>query len=113
MKKKFLSLLLSCVTAASLFSFAGCGENYVLGERNPVDENETVYTVKSEEKYKNFIDFFDGDGDVYDIGDPYIFRYDGKFYLYSSLNGEKRFQGIIPCWVSENLVEHVRYVFAV
>lgn len=105
MKKKFLSLLLSCVTAASLFSFAGCGENYVLGERNPVDENETVYTVKSEEKYKNFIDFFDGDGDVYDIGDPYIFRYDGKFYLYSSLNGEKRFQGIIPCWVSENLVD--------
>lgn len=105
MKKKFLSLLLSCVTATSLLSFAGCGENYVLGERNPVDENETVYTVKSEEKYKNFIDFFDGDGDVYDIGDPYIFRYDGKFYLYSSLNGEKRFQGIIPCWVSENLVD--------
>ena len=50
MKKKFLSLLLSCVTAISLLSFAGCGENYVLGERNPVDENEIVYTAEGGEK---------------------------------------------------------------
>lgn len=106
MKKKILSVLLSAVTAVSLISFTGCNKNeYVAGNRHPVDDNEIVYTVESGEKYKNFIDFFDGDGDVYDIGDPYIFRYDGKFYLYSSLNGDKRFYGTIPCWVSENLVD--------
>ena len=31
-----------------------------------------------------------GTGDVYDIGDPYVFRYDGKYYLYTSLNGDSR-----------------------
>lgn len=75
--------------------------------RTPTDEGETVVNVSNEEYdfYNNYIEFYDGDGDVYDIGDPYVFRYDGKYYLYSSLNGDKKTTGKIPCWVSENLVD--------
>lgn len=80
---------------------------YDASTRTPTDEGETYTTVSDEEfeYYNNYIELYDGDGDVYDIGDPYVFRYDGKYYLYTSLNGDKRMSGKIPCWVSENLVD--------
>lgn len=80
---------------------------YDPSSRVPTDENEKIVDLSQSgyEFYNNYIEFYDGDGDIYDIGDPYVFRYDGKYYLYSSLNGEKRFSGRIPCWVSENLVD--------
>ena len=80
---------------------------YDRAARMPVDEGELTYRLdeKDYETYFNFIELYDGDGDVYDIGDPFVFRFDGKYYLYSSLNGDKRYQGKIPCWVSDNLVD--------
>ncbi|MGN1062402.1 MAG: family 43 glycosylhydrolase, partial [Candidatus Scatosoma sp.] len=108
MKKKLPALL--CVALWICSFSAGCKsteETYRIGKRNPVDENEQTYTLSADdyETYYNFIELYDGDGDVYDIGDPFVFRFDGKYYLYTSLNGEKKYTGKIPCWVSDNLVD--------
>ncbi|MBQ8885270.1 MAG: family 43 glycosylhydrolase [Clostridia bacterium] len=107
--KKRITALAACALI-SFGAFAGCkeeGATYNRGVRAAVDKNEITYTLASEdyETYYNFIEHFDGDGDVYEVGDPYVFRHDGKYYLYTSLNGNKRFSGKIPCWVSENLVD--------
>lgn len=89
----------------------GCGEKpmppYDPATRTPTDTNEIAYTIDPENYgyYNNYVEFYDGDGDVYDIGDPFVFRFDGRYYLYTSLNGNKKNSGKIPCWSSENLVD--------
>ncbi|MBS6476286.1 MAG: family 43 glycosylhydrolase [Firmicutes bacterium] len=94
--------------AAAMF---GCGEKpmppYDSATRTPTDANEIAYTINADDYgyYNNYIEFYDGDGDVYDIGDPFVFRFDGRYYLYTSLNGNKKTSGKIPCWSSENLVD--------
>ena len=111
--KKRACLAAVSVLGAMVFGLSACGPNeepvppYDPAQRVPTDENEQTVSFSEEDYdfYNNYIEFYDGDGDVYDIGDPYVFRYDGKYYLYSSLNGEKRLTGRIPCWVSENLVD--------
>lgn len=108
MKKK-ICVLLAAVLCMGLLA-AGCSEKqreYNAGTRTALDEGEEAYVLNESDysTYYNFIELYDGDGDVYDIGDPFVFRYDGKYYLYSSLNGDKRFTGKIPCWVSDNLVD--------
>ena len=108
------SLKRAAAAAALLLTMAvtavGCEQPmppYDPATRTPTDENEVVFLPEREdyEYYNNYIELYDGDGDVYDIGDPYVFRYDGKYYLYTSLNGDKQDSGKIPCWVSENLVD--------
>ena len=104
-----------CALAAGLLlafvcSFAGCHKSmppYDPTTRTPTDENEIVFVpdALNTEYYNNYVELYDGDGDVYDIGDPFVFRYDGKYYLYTSLNGSKQDSGKIPCWSSENLVD--------
>lgn len=80
---------------------------YDAATRVATDENETVVSLQESDYsfYNNSIELYDDGGNVYDIGDPYVFRYDGKYYLYTSLNGERRKNGQIPCWVSDNLVD--------
>lgn len=99
-----------CLVTGAAATF-GCGEKpmppYDPATRTPTDANEIAYTINADDYgyYNNYIEFYDGDGDVYDIGDPFVFRFDGKYYLYTSLNGDKKKTGKIPCWSSENLVD--------
>ncbi len=103
------SVILSAVVLLSAACSAGPSPAppYDPSARSPIDENEQVVALSNDDYdfYNNYIELYDGDGDVYDGGDPYIFRYDGKYYLYVSLGGPKRFSGKIPCWVSENMVD--------
>ena len=92
--KKRACLAAVSVLGAMVFGLSACGPNeepvppYDPAQRVPTDENEQSVSFSEEDYdfYNNYIEFYDGDGDVYDIGDPYVFRYDGKYYLYSSLN---------------------------
>ena len=99
-----------CLVTGAAATF-GCGEKpmppYNPATRTPTDANEIAYTIDADDYgyYNNYVEFYDGDGDVYDIGDPFVFRFDGKYYLYTSLNGDKKKTGKIPCWSSENLVD--------
>lgn len=99
-----------CLVTGAAATF-GCGEKpmppYDPATRTPTDANEIAYTINADDYgyYNNYVEFYDGDGDVYDIGDPFVFRFDGKYYLYTSLNGDKKKTGKIPCWSSENLVD--------
>lgn len=99
-----------CLVTGAAATF-GCGEKpmppYDAATRTPTDANEIAYTIDADDYgyYNNYVEFYDGDGDVYDIGDPFVFRFDGKYYLYTSLNGDKKKTGKIPCWSSENLVD--------
>ncbi len=119
MKKKTSQKIIFPIVGSTLISIFlfGCGcdngnkpvdetVHYDVTERTPIDENETVVdlTERDYAYYNNYIELYDGDGDVYDVGDPYVFRYDGKYYLYSSLNNKKE-TGKIPCWSSDNLVD--------
>lgn len=99
-----------CLVTGAAATF-GCGEKpmppYDPATRTPNDANEIAYTINADDYgyYNNYVEFYDGDGDIYDIGDPFVFRFDGKYYLYTSLNGDKKKTGKIPCWSSENLVD--------
>lgn len=111
-KSKFTKIAASalCLVTGAAATF-GCGEKpmppYDPATRTPTDANEIAYTINADDYgyYNNYVEFYDGDGDVYDIGDPFVFRFDGKYYLYTSLNGDKKKTGKIPCWSSENLVD--------
>lgn len=54
--------------------------------------------------YHNYIEVFDLDGKLYRIGDPFVMRYDGYYYLYSSITSG-HINGDIYVWKSENLVD--------
>lgn len=112
-KKKLILGTVAITMAFAVFS-TSCKKTeeneipaYDASTRVATDQSEQVVTLDSENYsyYNNSIELYDDDGNVYDIGDPYVFRYDGKYYLYSSLNGERRYNGQIPCWVSDNLVD--------
>lgn len=111
--KNLTCLALSVLLAGGVVCGSGCVKpsaskpSYDINSRTPTDEGETVVTLDQSdyEYYHNYVELYDGDGAVYDIGDPFVFRYNGKYYLYTSLNGNKKTTGKIPCWVSDNLVD--------
>lgn len=105
MKKNNLLIysLLLLPTLPFLSSCNNNGNNNVLAPA--FADNEISYEIKdSYETYHNYIEIFDDKGVLYQIGDPYILRYNGKYYLYSSNTGTNINNGI-PCWVSSNLVD--------
>ena len=119
-KKKSVKRVIGMTVALILGSmvFSGCGggnqsdsqsskKPYDPASRVPTDSGEQIVTFNESdyERYNNYIELYDGDGDMYDIGDPYVFRFDGKYYLYTSLNGNKKTSGKIPCWESDNMVD--------
>ncbi|MPL95007.1 hypothetical protein SDC9_41170 [bioreactor metagenome] len=71
---------------------AGCTSKYVGNENNVNVENEYLNSFTLEDEWE----------DDYGIGDPYIFRYDGRYYLYVSTHDYK--VGV-KCWSSDNLVD--------
>ncbi len=91
-------------------TFSGCG---------PVRAAEQVYTPDgSGERYKNSIEI-DGqwqnsvwmpEGSIYGIGDPFVMRYNGKYYLYPSTADGR---GGIKVYESTDLVNWTYRGFAV
>ena len=117
MKKKTLKKrafgLAAAVLAGGMF-LCGCvggkddngKKQYDPSTRVATDSGEQVFSIDDNyDRYNNYIELYDGDGDIYDIGDPFVFRFDGKYYLYTSLNGNKKYSGKIPCWESDNMVD--------
>jgi len=68
------------------------------------DKGEVSYMFTESEYYHNYIELFDKNGTLYRIGDPYVMRYDGMYYLYSSITSG-HIGGDIYVWRSENLVD--------
>lgn len=113
-KKRFIGFA-AAMLAGSMF-LCGCGDGnnnnnsakkpYDPSARVATDVGEQVFSIdQNYDRYNNYIELYDGDGDIYDVGDPFVFRFDGKYYLYSSLNGNKKYSGKIPCWESDNMVD--------
>ena len=68
------------------------------------DKGEIEYMFTESEYFHNYIEVFDEKGTLYRIGDPYVMRYDGIYYLYSSITSG-HIGGDIYVWRSENLVD--------
>jgi len=114
--KKVLSILLTAAMCIPVFSFAGCTntENEVFtmeAERiiekakiTPDDGVIKTFEEDSASTYINPLIFYD-DKDTwsgYGVGDPFVMRYNGRYYLYcSTKDGEIGIQ----CWTSDDLVE--------
>ena len=111
-KKRIVGLAAAMLCCSMILFGCGVGNNntpkrqYDPSTRVPTDNGEQVFTIDQDyARYNNYIELYDGDGDIYDIGDPYVFRFNGKYYLYTSLNGNKKYSGKIPCWESDNMVD--------
>ncbi len=77
----------------------------VVSDKNAAsDAGEVDYMFTESEYFHNYIEVFDEKGKLYRIGDPYIMRYDGMYYLYSSITSG-HIGGDIYVWRSENLVD--------
>ncbi|MFQ9736651.1 MAG: hypothetical protein ACLR06_02365 [Christensenellaceae bacterium] len=95
-KKRIVGLAAAMLCCSMILFGCGVGNNntpkrqYDPFTRVPTDNGEQVFTIDQDyARYNNYIELYDGDGDIYDIGDPYVFRFNGKYYLYTSLNGNK------------------------
>lgn len=86
MRRLTVSLLITTVL------MTGCTSKYVGNENNINVENEYLNSFTLEDEWE----------DGYGIGDPYILRYDGRYYLYVSTHDYKIG---IKCWSSDNLVD--------
>ena len=102
-KKRIVGLAAAMLCCSMILFGCGVGNNntpkrqYDPSTRVPTDNGEQVFTIDQDyARYNNYIELYDGDGDIYDIGDPYVFRFNGKYYLYTSLNGNKKYSGKIP-----------------
>lgn len=70
----------------------------------PLNDLETEYIFPKRETYRNYIDIYDTRGVIYQVGDPFVMRFDGKYYLYSSITGTHKGNDIY-CWTSDNLID--------
>lgn len=86
MRRLTVSLLITTVL------MTGCTSKYVGNENNINVENEYLNSFTLEDEWE----------DGYGIGDPYILRHDGRYYLYVSTHDYKIG---VKCWSSDNLVD--------
>ena len=100
MKKRVYSI----IALLSLLSFAGCDSSQRQSQSgsdlSSVAEQETIelrdtYTNKFDEEK------IPGQWSEYGIGDPFVYRFNGKFYLYCST---KNFETGVRGWVSDDLI---------
>ena len=89
-KRKILSIMM-------MFLISSCNTN--TNNINDLDNSKLhirdTYTNKyAEEKIPN-------QWEAYGIGDPFVYRFNGKYYLYAST---KNYQKGIRCWVSDDLI---------
>ena len=100
--KKVLSIILISIIFTSL-NF-GCGktkkeEKYDMNNRVALNKNEQEYTFEEKPTYSNYMNLTLENGNITEVGDPFIMRWNGKYYLYPSA----RNLGVL-CFVSDDLV---------
>lgn len=106
----FAAAAVACIATAC--SIPTPPREYDPATRVATDTGEEVFTPDSAdfEFYNNYIELYDDAGTAYNLGDPYVMRFDGKYYLYASIdNSTYRNAGAnagkIPVWISDNLVD--------
>ena len=112
MMKRFLLLFIG---ACLLFNIFSCNSKQNNTEDATIDTSGTDATdptpspspaepIENIEYYKNPVIKAGEDNtwDNYGVGDPFVMRYNGRYYLYCST---KDGQIGIQCWVSDNLVD--------
>ena len=94
------------MTISFVLSFGGCQSKsgYDPNKRSPVDAGEQEVEIKDYDTYFNYIELYDDKGGIYQVGDPFVYRWDGMYYLFSSVTTGHLYVGV-PCWKSENLVD--------
>ncbi|MBQ2733842.1 MAG: family 43 glycosylhydrolase, partial [Clostridia bacterium] len=93
------------VTTEAVTTLPAAIEIPVSSDKNAAyDKGEIDYMFTESEYFHNYIEVFDEKGKLYRIGDPYVMRYDGMYYLYSSITSG-HINGDIYVWRSENLVD--------
>ena len=115
--KRLLALTLAVVTAGSA---AGCAFGGKVNFNSPTDKREIEYTFTPSETYHNGQDI-EGQwgqnentgGGEYGIGDPFVMRYDGKYYLYPSSGSRENGVPGIKVFSSDDLVNWTYEGFAV
>lgn len=108
-KKTVFSLLFAsilCLTSCA--NNSGIVDDYDITTRTPLDNNEIEYTAPNRDTYYNFIEVYDDNGYPYKVGDPFVIRFDGKYYMYSSCSwraNTETLDGKIMVWSSDNLID--------
>jgi hypothetical protein len=99
MKKELIMLFLfpllinGCTSSREV---ASSDEIYDASNRTPLNANEISYSFPNASKYQNPLEVDGQWGGVgkdryyYGIGDPFVMRYNGKYYLYPSTEGPNR-----------------------
>ncbi|MBQ8802940.1 MAG: family 43 glycosylhydrolase [Tyzzerella sp.] len=109
MKKHKKIIATMCCALMAATSLAGCGTkaDYTAA----LNEGEETYTFAETETYKNHIEIegqwgqtpYTGSGD-YGIGDPFVMRFDGKYYMYPSSAIGDGIEAAVKVYESEDLV---------
>lgn len=112
--KKMIICIAAGMTLAASALFGSCTESippYDPALRTPLDTGEEAVTVSSDsyEFYHNYIEvpFPVGGRKTYDVGDPFVMKHGGKYYLYCS-TPDASYEATrtkIGCWTSENMVD--------
>ncbi|MDR2828902.1 MAG: family 43 glycosylhydrolase, partial [Acholeplasmatales bacterium] len=99
MKRKrkiiYKKILILCTCLLSILLLVSCVEReyYDMAKRKALNNGEVPYVFNKELKYKNPIEItnqWGGDGNDkyhYGIGDPFVMKYNGVYYLYPSTEG--------------------------
>jgi len=100
--KKRVNLLLSIIVSLSFF--AGCSNNNSSSvniqtniDELPKIEEPTFYDNKFDEEK------IPGQWSAYGVGDPFVLRHNGRYYLYCST---KNFETGVRGWVSDDLINY-------
>ena len=115
---KQLKMILSLVVVAALvFGFTGCVSSKF---EKATDKGEIPYTFTESQTYHNGQDIegqwgqsVDTSGGEYGIGDPFVMRYDGKYYMYPSSGQPEDGVAGIKVFSSDDLVNWNYEGFAV
>lgn len=98
MKKK---IHLMAVTIMTILGLSGCQNNNSTNNEN-VGKTEITYKTEERDRYDNiFRDNIPEQWENYGIGDPYLLRFNGEYYLFVSTKDNN--PGY-KCWKSHNLV---------
>lgn len=106
-KKSVLAGFLAVTLAAG--TLTGCGTKGAF--TSAMNEGEAAYTFDNTETYSNHIEVegqwgsneYTGGGE-YGIGDPFVMRYDGKYYMYPSSGSGEGTEAAVKVYESEDLI---------
>ncbi len=126
MKVKKYSKKIVSVISGFVFAFtflAGCGQSFnirggAVDFSDPLDKDEIAYEFAETETYTNHLKIEQDMGDLEPtdnslaIGDPFVLRHDGMYYMYPSSSGGTEEERGIRVFVSEDLVNWTYKGFA-